>query len=193
MIRRTRKFFAAPAAALIALAIVFTGQAPANASVTTYISVLPQGSTRMVLDTRMDSSTANGMANGAPAQLWQLRTGSQGVEVNNQRWTITWQYQDANNHGVYELENALSHKCLDMAIDGPIGNGTRVQQWDCSDASNQRWTAVPAPQALGSEWVQLVNLRSGLCLDVPGAKYTNGVALKVYQCNGNWNQRWNIY
>lgn len=189
----TRKLFSVAAASFVALASVFIGQAPANASITTYISVLPQSGTKMVLDTKMDSSTANGMANGAPAQLWQLRTASPGVEVRNQRWIITVKYIDSDNHGVYELKNQLSQKCLDMAIDGPIGNSTRVQQWDCSGASNQRWKAVPAPADLGSEWVQLVNLRSGLCLDVSGALYTNGRSLIVYQCNGRWNQRWNIY
>ncbi|MEU8266961.1 RICIN domain-containing protein [Sphaerisporangium sp. NPDC049002] len=190
---RTRKLFAVAAASLVALATVFISQAPANASITTYISVLPQSGTKMVLDTKMDSSTANGMANGAPAQLWQLRTASPGVEVGNQRWIITVKYIDADNHVVYELKNQLSGKCLDMAIDGAIGNNTRVQQWDCSGASNQRWTAVPAPADLGSSWVQLVNLRSGLCLDISGASYTNGRPLVVYQCHGSWNQRWNIY
>jgi hypothetical protein len=88
------------------------------------------------------------------------------------------------------LKNKNSGKCLDMATDGTIGNGTRVQQWTCSGATNQRWVARSV--VAGNNWVKLVNQRSNLCLDVTNVSYTDGALLQVWSCSGNWNQRWNI-
>ncbi|MEZ0075158.1 RICIN domain-containing protein [Planotetraspora sp. GP83] len=180
---RTRKFFAIAAAGLVALATVFAGPAPANATtypITTWISVLgPNGSIGpKVLDIK-DKSTAN----GARAQLWQLN------RTDNQLWTIE-RIGTYGNYYYYELKNKLSQKCLDMATDGPVGNGTRVQQWDCRHTANQRWIARPVQS--GNNWVELVNIESGRCLDVTDVNYADGALLQVWSCSGDWNQRWNI-
>lgn len=76
-----------------------------------------------------------------------------------------------------------------MAIDGAVGDGTRVQQWDCSGATNQQWIAGGT-----SGWVTLRNRRNqNLCLDVSGANFADGAPLQVFTCNGQWQQRWNIF
>jgi hypothetical protein len=94
-----------------------------------------------------------------------------------------------NGNRSYWLTVAHSHKCLDMAIDGAVGNGTRVQQWDCSANANQEWIAVGT-----SGWVELRNrFNPNLCLDVSGARYADGALLQVWQCTGQWNQHWNIF
>lgn len=131
-----------------------------------------------VLDIRAASQV-----NGARAQLWQSTGGS------NQKWDVTevgsWQ-----GHPSFQLVAHHSGKCLDMAIDGPVGSGTRVQQWDCSQFSaNQVWIAMA-----DSGWGELRSAHSpALCLDVTGVRYADGALLQVWECTGNWNQRWNIY
>jgi ricin-type beta-trefoil lectin protein len=40
---------------------------------------------------------------------------------------------------------------------------------------------------------ELKNKVTGGCLDVTGVSYTDYATLQVWQCSGNWNQRWNIY
>src|ERR1041384_6675231 len=121
-----------------------------------YISVQQPSGTigPKVIDIR-DLSTAN----GALAQLWQ-RTGA-----DNQRWDVFGTISGGRN--VYALVNRRSGRCLDMAIDGPVGNGTRVQQWDCNGTPNQEWIAGGT-----SGRVTLKNRqRPDLCLDVSGAQY----------------------
>ncbi len=144
-----------------------------------YISVLQPSGTigPKVIDIK-DLS----LANGARAQLWQRNGGL------NQAWTV-WDIGSFGASRGYALINANSGKCLDMAIDGAVGNGTRVQQWTCNFTANQEWLADG-----GSGWVTLRNRqRPDLCLDVTNVKYANGALLQVWTCSGNWNQRWNIF
>jgi len=116
--------------------------------------------------------------NGLLAQLWD----------QNGEPQQTWFVAQHGGAGTYTLKNASSGKCLDMATDGPVGNGTRVQQWTCNSLSNQDWIAGG-----GSGWVTLRNRNSNLCLDVKEANFANGAQLQVWQCGGAWNQRWNIF
>lgn len=179
---RTRKALAVAAASLVGLASMFVGTGPATAATswTTYVSVLkPAGAT----DTKV--LEFNGLFNGAPAMIRHY------YGNNFQFFTMTRTGATSDSAGIYELKNKVTGGCLDMATDGPVGNGTRVQQWDCSGANNQRWVARPVVS--GNNWVKLVNLQSGLCLDVTNVSYTDYAALQVWQCSGNWNQRWNIY
>ncbi|GII92188.1 RICIN domain-containing protein [Sinosporangium siamense] len=179
---RTKKLFAIAIAGIVVLAGGFFNPANAGAAfITTWVSVQrPNGATgTKVLDVRDGSQ-----ANGARVQIWQRNGYAQ------QYWTIE-RTGTSNSLGVYQLTSRHSGKCLDMAIDGTIGNGTRVQQWTCTGATNQRWIARPV--VAGNNWVSLVNQRSGLCLDVPNYSYTDGNMLQVWQCHGDWNQRWNIY
>lgn len=149
-----------------------------HASHTTWISV--DGPTRkQVMDVR-DSSVAN----GAVVQTFRL-SGSNGTD--NQRWTITSvDTQDGNT--VYELQNVHSQLCLDMAIDVPAGNGVRVQQWHCNHTPNQRWISINS----ASSWRMLRNLQGGRCLDASHVSDADLTPLQVWDCSGNWNQRWNV-
>ena len=179
---RTRKALAVAAAGLIGLASVFVGVRPAAAATswTTYVSVLkPPGAT----DTKV--LEFNGLFDGAPAMIRHYNA------INFQYFTMTRTGTTSDFAGIYELRNKVTPGGLDMATDGPVGNGTRVQQWACSGASNQRWVARPVVS--GNNWVKLVNLQSGLCLDVTDVSFTDYATLQVWQCSGNWNQRWNIY
>ncbi|MBP1782110.1 RICIN domain-containing protein [Micromonospora chalcea] len=177
---RTRKVFKAIAACLVVLATVFAMPTPASAAVNTYISVLPQNGPKMVLDVLNGNA-----ANGTPVQLWRLNYNTQ------QYWTIH-HVAYYNGFDVYEFHSNIADKCLDMATDGSVGNGTRVQTWSCSHASNQRWYAEPVQE--NANWRPLHNMRNKeLCLDVLNAQYSDGARLQVFTCNNKWNQRFNVY
>ncbi len=142
-----------------------------------YISVDQPSDT---LGTKVIDIKDQSQANGARAQLWERNGGA------NQRWQV-W---GNSLERIYIFHAGHSkNKCLDMAIDGSVGNGTRVQQWDCNDGLNQQWVASG-----DSGWVTLKNRwNPSLCLDASGAVYADGRLLQVWQCHGQWNQRWNIF
>ncbi|WP_166380597.1 RICIN domain-containing protein [Catellatospora methionotrophica] len=181
---RTRRMLEVGAACLVALAAVFAMPTPASAAVNTYISVTPQpqGPSRMVLDV-LDANPAN----GTPVQLWERNYKTQ------QYWTIH-HVGYYNGYDVYEFHSNIADKCLDMAIDGPPGNGTRVQTWTCSGGSNQRWYAENVSGGDFVSWRPLHNMRNkNLCLDLLNGQYGNGARLQVFTCQGTWNQRFNVY
>jgi serine protease AprX len=73
-------------------------------------------------------------------------------------------------------------KCLDT-VGGGVTDGTRVHLWDCNGAASQQWQANSARQ--------LVNVKSGKCLDLPESNPANGNQLQVWYCVVNQdNQRW---
>jgi alpha-galactosidase len=77
------------------------------------------------------------------------------------------------------LVSTSSGRCLDVPNSNTT-NGTQPIIWDCSGATNQRWTASgQALQALGK------------CLDAPiGA--TAGSKVQLWDCNGGANQQWSF-
>ncbi|MGW5667188.1 RICIN domain-containing protein [Micromonospora sp. NPDC003776] len=178
------------AALITTCAVAFTvGVTPASAQADSwpqwyvdYISVLKPangGSTTMVMDVMNASS-----ANMAPVQLWQYTGGW------NQKWLVRSKYIDGSGNYGYEIVNRNSGKCLDRRADLGLGNGNAVQQYDCTEASNQIWWPVRVGT---SNWVMLKNGADRRCLDVRDVRYANGAPLQVWDCSGNWNQRWNIY
>jgi hypothetical protein len=193
---RIRRFLGIGAACLTALASVFALAGPASAAypITTYVSGLtkqgniPTNSNRMVLDVLNGSPD-----NGAPVQMWRQNG------LPQQNWTISRLPKDETGQYMYVLRNAKSGKCLDMATDGVIKDGTRVQQWSCptdpnSVVINQRWYGAPvATSGAGAAWIKLKSaLRPDLCLDVTGYNDGNGARLQVFTCHGGWNQRFNV-
>jgi lysophospholipase L1-like esterase len=75
------------------------------------------------------------------------------------------------------LAGAASGRCLDVP-GGATANGTQPIIWDCSGATNQRWTYDGQTlQALGK------------CLDSPTGA-TAGAKAQLWDCSGAANQRW---
>jgi hypothetical protein len=182
------------AAVIVMLGTLMFGATPAHAHAAaepyyTYISVYAPSSVpkKMVLDIQNYSTEARGVA-----QLWELRDGSDGATKENQRWTIR---ESPYGSGIYEIENQLSHMCLDKSQDTPNANGNRVYQYPCVGTPNQRWKVIHTVDGNNSSWwwAELQNQDGGRCLDVPGANFTNGKELVVWDCNGGRNQRWNIF
>ncbi|MFI7401303.1 non-reducing end alpha-L-arabinofuranosidase family hydrolase [Streptomyces sp. NPDC049541] len=86
---------------------------------------------------------------------------------------------------VYTLSNAAAGRVLDEPA-GYNGNGTPLQVWDASGASNQQWRA--GRNSDGS--YTLTNVASGRVLDEPGNRTANGTRLTVWDANGGANQHW---
>jgi hypothetical protein len=70
--------------------------------------------------------------------------------------------------------------CLDVLFAG-TAPGTRVNLFQCNGTGAQQWHYFNG---------QLVNLRSGLCLDA--GNQANGTQLVINTCNGSDRQRWQI-
>jgi alpha-galactosidase len=75
--------------------------------------------------------------------------------------------------------SAASSRCFDDPMSA-TANGTQPIIWDCSGASNQRWTITGG------------TIRGlGKCLDAPiGA--TAGAKVQLWDCNGGSNQQWTV-
>jgi large repetitive protein len=75
----------------------------------------------------------------------------------------------------------MANKCLDLNNFGTT-NGTKVQLWDCTGASNQVWQLQPDGR--------VKNPASGRCLDVSGGGATNGTLVQLWDCSNIDNQTW---
>jgi endo-1,4-beta-xylanase len=75
---------------------------------------------------------------------------------------------------------AQSGRCIDVPSSSQ-NNGTRVQLYDCTGASNQTWTLTSSKQ---------LTVYGSRCLDAAGSG--NGSAVQIYSCNGQTNQQWNV-
>jgi hypothetical protein len=63
-------------------------------------------------------------------------------------------------------------------------NGSHIQLYTCNGTASQQWQANSAGE--------LVNPRSGLCLDDPGGTSTDKTQLQIYHCVGGTAQTWTL-
>lgn len=83
------------------------------------------------------------------------------------------------------LTGPFTHaKCLDLrAQDGFNNPNARLQQWDCSGANEQQFHAHPYYWMYGNTWLyQLVNLRSGMCMEIRDGLTTAGAQVDQFPC-----------
>lgn len=81
--------------------------------------------------------------------------------------------------GAGALVGVGSGRCLDVP-NGSTTNGTQPIIWNCSGATNQRWTSSGQTlQALGK------------CLDAP-TDAAPGVKAQLWDCSGGANQQWSL-
>ena len=81
-----------------------------------------------------------------------------------------------------ELVGGQSGRCVDVP-NSVTTNGTQVQLYDCSGASNQRWTYTSSKQ---------LQVYGNKCLDASSQGTANGTAVIIWDCNGQANQQWNV-
>ncbi|MGW2955156.1 non-reducing end alpha-L-arabinofuranosidase family hydrolase [Streptomyces eurythermus] len=86
---------------------------------------------------------------------------------------------------VYTLSDVAAGRVLDEPA-GYNGNGTPLQVWDASGASNQQWRA--ARNSDGS--YTLTNVASGRVLEEPGGQTGNGTRTRVWDSGGGAHQHW---
>jgi Ricin-type beta-trefoil lectin domain len=100
-----------------------------------------------------------------------------------------WDFVDHDDH-IFQIRNAVTLKCMDVL--GKNSNGTPVVQWPCANISNQRFQAsrnLP-------DFVTLKSRVSGTkthCLDVPGGRSDEGLALQIWTCNGTASQAYGVF
>ncbi|GAA2740868.1 non-reducing end alpha-L-arabinofuranosidase family hydrolase [Kitasatospora cinereorecta] len=91
-----------------------------------------------------------------------------------------------NSGTVYTLSAVgAAGRVLDQPA-GQNGNGTPLQVWDASGATNQQWRATKN----GDGSYTLTNIASGRVLDEPGGQTANGTKLLIWDSNGGANQHW---
>ncbi|WP_441247589.1 non-reducing end alpha-L-arabinofuranosidase family hydrolase [Kitasatospora sp. McL0602] len=86
---------------------------------------------------------------------------------------------------IYTLTDAAAGRVLDEPA-GQNGNGTQLQVWDASGATNQQWRA----DRNSDSSYTLTNIASGRVLDEPGGQTANGTKIQVRDANNGVNQHW---
>lgn len=84
----------------------------------------------------------------------------------------------------FQIVNHASGRCLDIT-GADAGNGKKVEAWDCSGASWQRWSYDARTGLIRSQQ------DPRYCLD-NGGQFADGAKLSLWKCNGNANQRFTL-
>ncbi|MCH7233109.1 RICIN domain-containing protein [Glycomyces sp. L485] len=87
---------------------------------------------------------------------------------------------------VGSIANTATGKCVDV-FDQSTEVGAPVGQWGCWNGSNQRFKLDPV-----GDVYQVVAMHSGLCLQIEGPLYADGVAIVQGECDGAPHQLWSI-
>jgi hypothetical protein len=107
-------------------------------------------------------------------------------------------HNDGNQHfdfvptadGNNTIRNQSTNKCLDLNNGPRARAGDYVNEWDCQGQPTQEWKvdywrADPGAAAI-------VNVSTGLCLDVFKSGTGNGTWTDIWPCNGQDNQKWTM-
>ena len=105
-----------------------------------------------------------------------------------QQWDAICKDASCSNFHVVNHESLL---CLDAR--GGATNGTPIQMWPCNSISNENWDYGANHGENGSPNFVLRSRVSGTrshCLDVPGSQDVDGLAMRLWGCNGTAAQLW---
>ncbi|MEV6238365.1 RICIN domain-containing protein [Lentzea sp. NPDC051838] len=100
-----------------------------------------------------------------------------------------WDFID-HDDSIFTIRNAVTLKCMDAL--GRNTNGVPVVQWPCANISNQRFQANRSLP----DFVELRSRVAGTrthCLDVPGGRTDEGLAVQLWVCNGTAAQRYGVF
>jgi hypothetical protein len=106
-------------------------------------------------------------------------------DAPGQRWVFVPMVAEPQDYGVYVLSSPLG-PAVDFAPDAPTG--TQVVAADERDGPTQQWLAVPAGSAtFPSSARALVNVKTGLCLTVPGSSKAENTRVDQERCFPNYD------
>lgn len=92
--------------------------------------------------------------------------------------------------GFSTIRSQSTNKCLDLN-NGPLAvAGDYVNEWDCLGQPTQEWALDYWSDDPGA--TAIVNVSTGLCLDVFQNGTGNGTWTDVWTCNGQDNQKWTL-
>jgi len=91
--------------------------------------------------------------------------------------TVTFRISGGTGAAGSSLVSAASSRCFDDPMSN-TSNGTQPIIWDCSGATNQRWTVTGSTIRV-----------FGKCLDAP-LNAVAGDKVTLFDCNGGTNQQW---
>lgn len=157
-------------------------------------------------------------AAGREVRLVSMRSGrcadvaghSRDNHANVQQWDCgnhlpnqVFRLEESSSPDYYFLKSIHSGKCLD--VEGGTGateNGANIQQYDCADVANQKFTFEPAgvgegagyfePPGDGGGMYYIKAMHSDKCLDVAGATTENGANIQQYSCTDVPQQKWRL-
>jgi endoglucanase len=95
-------------------------------------------------------------------------------------------------HEMYEIQNKYTGKCIDLN-NGSSADQTPVQQWDCVDNTNMKWSFRPFNILSVGGIFKLVNERGGTCMDVQWGSHEDGAPLWGYHCFDDLNNGGQTY
>jgi hypothetical protein len=90
-------------------------------------------------------------------------------------------------NGAIYLIKTKHGKCVEVANNSLV-NGGNVQQWDCTNGTNQKWQFNDQ----GNGYYTIKNLNSGRCLDVAAFSTIDGGNVQQWGCTAGTNQQWKI-
>ncbi|MFJ5231249.1 RICIN domain-containing protein [Kitasatospora sp. NPDC088391] len=114
-----------------------------------------------------------------------------GTSSDNQRFHFDNYGTTADGYAQYTVRNDKDNLCLDLPYFDGVPSGTLVSEYTCSGSTsdNELYKLVPRPN--DGNW--LVNVKSGLCLDVDGVRTGgNDARLTVYTCSDTDDHTWQL-
>jgi hypothetical protein len=188
--RRGRARFGAALAIASALAMALTG-APANAA----------ASTAGVPKAFGTASPAGVIANGT--YRWQNADGgglcltydveSRGAArqescATNDDFTVFWDAVNTSGNN-YELINEHNGQCLSIS-GGSSADGAAAFVFTCAGTADQIFTLVPATSTIFAGAYELMNVNSGKCVAVGGARTNKGAWVIQWTCDPSGAFMW---
>lgn len=145
----------------------FTGEVVAEG----FFRLAASGNTKYVLDVAGGSK-----ANGANIRLWK----SNGSKA--QLWKIS--QLERFDRTCYRITNVGSGKVLEVA-GGSTANGANVRQWTWNGTAAQLWEYGDGGRSADGkgETLSLINVKSGMALDLAGGKVANGSNIRQWRYN----------
>ena len=92
--------------------------------------------------------------------------------------------------GNYTIRNQSTNKCLDLNNGPRARAGDYVNEWDCLGQRTQEWEVGVWSGDPGA--AAIVNVSTGLCLDVFRDGTGNGTWTDIWPCTGHRNQKWTL-